>query len=355
MAEMRFNDQCIKPAVTITFGVLFLLHFFTAYSQNDSDRNKASRDGERQLYQQSVNEHYAVQYIRLLATVISRGGNIPANSSDAAGDHVNPAREVIDSWLQKNGESIYGTKASPLPLQNWGVATMNRDRLYLHVFNWPADGKLYAGGILSRISRAWFLANPSRKIDIQQLASGDIRLLLPDKAPDTINTVIVLQIKGKLKADSTYFIVPGNMPHHLEAFDAALKSRDLRHGLDNETGSYYIEGWERDDQLVSWKFRTIGPARFKVIIKYFAPEASSGGIYFLQLFHNYSAQSPPERIYNFSHTVSTRSDMTVEVSEQLDEIDIPNAGTYTLSLAPLTINKTELMKLLEIQLIPTDK
>jgi hypothetical protein len=48
----------------------------------------------------------------------------------------------IGKWIDKNRESIYQTHASPLPLQSWGVTTMKKNLVYLHVFNWPADGKL---------------------------------------------------------------------------------------------------------------------------------------------------------------------------------------------------------------------
>ena len=49
--------------------------------------------------------------------------------------------------MKKNGESIYGTQASPLAATPWGRCTRKTTRrrptrLYLHVFNWPHDGKL---------------------------------------------------------------------------------------------------------------------------------------------------------------------------------------------------------------------
>ena len=53
----------------------------------------------------------------------------------------------IGRWMKVNGESIYGTQKSPLPLQSWGVSTQKGNLLYLHVFAWPKDGKLIVGGL----------------------------------------------------------------------------------------------------------------------------------------------------------------------------------------------------------------
>ena len=41
----------------------------------------------------------------------------------------------IGKWMNTNGASIYGTTASGLPLQNWGVSTLKNNKLYLHVFH----------------------------------------------------------------------------------------------------------------------------------------------------------------------------------------------------------------------------
>jgi hypothetical protein len=49
--------------------------------------------------------------------------------------------------MEANSESIYGTTASPLPEQPWGRTTVKGNRVYLHVFSWPADGKLRVPGL----------------------------------------------------------------------------------------------------------------------------------------------------------------------------------------------------------------
>ena len=67
--------------------------------------------------------------------------------------------EGVGNWMQKNKESISATK-SRLPPQSWGVTTAQNNKLYLHVFNWPHDGKLYVGGLKTPVNKAYLLETP---------------------------------------------------------------------------------------------------------------------------------------------------------------------------------------------------
>ena len=56
--------------------------------------------------------------------------------------------QAIGAWMKVNGESIYGTYGEPVrearlgPLHAEGDQRAGKTRLYLHVFDWPKDGKL---------------------------------------------------------------------------------------------------------------------------------------------------------------------------------------------------------------------
>ena len=114
----------------------------------------------------------------------------------------------------------------------------------------------------------------------------------------------------------------------------------------------YLDGWKKKDQSVSWQFRTESqsPLRFKMVIKYLATQETSGGSYAVIVDRNNAASS--DELYNSKHDVST--DAKNVITQDLGDISLEN-GSYTLKLVPVTINKEELMKLLEVQLIPLDK
>ncbi len=86
--------------------------------------------------------------IRTLVDIVSKGGNFLLNVGPT-GDGTIPAESVermtaIGNWMAVNGESIYGCGAAGLDTPAWGRLTRSNDgqRLYLHVFDWPTDGKL---------------------------------------------------------------------------------------------------------------------------------------------------------------------------------------------------------------------
>ncbi len=55
-------------------------------------------------------------------------------------------KEVGD-WLKLYGECIYGTKGGPvLPTAAYG-ATYTSKAVYIHIWEWPADGKITIEGL----------------------------------------------------------------------------------------------------------------------------------------------------------------------------------------------------------------
>ena len=293
-------------------------------------------------------------FIQLLASAASRGGNLLMNIGPK-GDGAFDVKDLailngIGKWMEKNNESIYGTTAGPLPYHSWGVSTLKKNKIYLHVFDWPKDGKLYVSGF-AKIDNGHLLSDPSRKISIQYLPGGDIRLVVPNHAPDTINTVIVFDYKGQSFPDSVHFITRNTMKERFLAFDAIQNGKGFSFG-DGKSNRYYLDGWKKKDQSVSWQFRTenSSPLRFKIVIKYLAEQETNGGSYAVIVDRNYSASSA--ELYNSKHGVST--DAKNVITQDLGNILLGN-GSYTLKVIPVTISKKELMKLLEIQLIPLDK
>ena len=84
--------------------------------------------------------------IQNLVDYASKGGNYLLNVGPTA-EGLIPAESVerlakVGAWMKLNGESIYGTSAGPFKSLGWGRCTRKGPRLYLHVFNRPADGIL---------------------------------------------------------------------------------------------------------------------------------------------------------------------------------------------------------------------
>ena len=136
--------------------------------------------------------------VRNVIDTASKGGNYLLNVGPTA-EGVIPQPSIerlagIGKWMKVNGDAIYATTASPFSTQlAWGRATAKPGKLYLHVFDWPANGTLTVPGYTDRVARAYLMANP--KVDLTTKPSaGGLLIQVSSPAPDPIATVIVLEI-----------------------------------------------------------------------------------------------------------------------------------------------------------------
>ena len=143
------------------------------------------------------------ELIRTLADVASKGGNFllnvgppsdglfPQASLDRLGD--------IGAWMKKNRGSINGTSASPFRALPWGRCTEHRTTagtmLYLHVFDWPSDGRLVVPGLLSDPGRAYLMADVRTPLPLSR-SEDALVVSLPLSPPDPSDPVVVLEIDG---------------------------------------------------------------------------------------------------------------------------------------------------------------
>ncbi len=139
--------------------------------------------------------------VRKLVDVVSKGGNFLLNVGPTAeGQIPRPSIERlagIGRWMEANGRSIYGTTASPFQRLPWGRCTAKPGVLYLHVFDWPGDGKLLAPGLQNDVTQAYLLADDARAELTTKRTDEGVVVRVPAEAPDAIDTVVVLEIDGE--------------------------------------------------------------------------------------------------------------------------------------------------------------
>jgi alpha-L-fucosidase len=139
--------------------------------------------------------------IHNLVDIASKGGNYLLNVGPKE-DGTFPQESIdrlkaIGAWMKVNQEAIYATKASPIAPFSWGRCTSkegkNKTTLYLTVFDWPTDGKLYIPALKNEIISAKLLAAGNVKVKSD---NDGITISVPDKAPDSIASVIKIEVKG---------------------------------------------------------------------------------------------------------------------------------------------------------------
>ncbi|MBN1509005.1 MAG: alpha-L-fucosidase, partial [Sedimentisphaerales bacterium] len=135
------------------------------------------------------------ELIRNLADIASKGGNFLLNVGPTPeGLFPRPIErrlEEIGDWMAVNSESIYGTTASPIGVPDWGRCTAKGNKLYLHVFGWPADGKLEVPLAGAKARKAYLLADRRHALPVET-DQDKVTISVPNTAPDAIDSVIVL-------------------------------------------------------------------------------------------------------------------------------------------------------------------
>jgi alpha-L-fucosidase len=154
----------------------------------------------------------ARQLIRNLSDISSMGGNYLLNVGPTA-EGVIPEPEVerlkaIGKWMKTNGEAIYATQAGPfVPKPSWGRATQKSrpeggTTLYLHVWEWPANGRILLPGVRQTALSGRLLAGGAA-VSTAQTPDGLV-VTLPGAAPDPDVSVAALEFAEPIQGRASH-------------------------------------------------------------------------------------------------------------------------------------------------------
>lgn len=133
--------------------------------------------------------------LRKLVDIVSKGGNFLLNvGPDFEGNIPIVAQNTlhdIGRWLNVNGEAIYGTSKNPFPYLSYGTATRKGQTIYLHIFEWPENGRLMVP-LLNRIESAFLLEDREHKLKARHRKGIGSEILLPSYPPDKNISVLAV-------------------------------------------------------------------------------------------------------------------------------------------------------------------
>jgi alpha-L-fucosidase len=281
-------------------------------------------------------------FIQLLAKAAARGGNILMNVGPMGDGRMDPKdvailKRLADWWIV-NGESIRGTTRTPLPVQAWGESTRKGNTLYLHVFNWPANGELVVGGLKSNVKRARLLAERT----IQQppaLKAGrenslDVKISgLPAIPPGEGDFVIVLECDGAIQTDTGRLLQPGFANDTLRVFDADLHGSGLKFGP-GKVRDAHVTGWTKADDYIAWPVRLNRDAMFEVLVTYDAEPDSAG--------NTFELMAGKQKLQGTVAAGLIRTNALGRISL--------TSGSGELRISPVALKQGELMQLRTVEL-----
>jgi len=113
-------------------------------------------------------------------------GNIQQEFSDTL--------KAVGKWLEKNGETIYGTRGNIITPQQWGLLTAKNKTAYVHILNKPEQtGYIFIPGLKEKVNQG-FLFDGKTAIKFKQVPEG-IFVYTDGISFDETDTIIKLEFK----------------------------------------------------------------------------------------------------------------------------------------------------------------
>lgn len=212
---------------------------------------------------------------RLISTV-ARGGTYMLNVGPKAdGTIPEPATRTLQAsgrWISKYPQVIYGAEASPwkhaLP---WGDVTRNNKSLYLTVYDWPENGKLYLPGLKNEISSLRLL-NGDIGTDIS--FSRDERYVtieLPPRELEDFVSVIEMEIKGEPIVDTHVALDPEMTTeittHFADTVNCTIQNKRWMEKFGEWKTVQNIYQWKPGSKA-TWEVNVLEPGEYEVELVY---------------------------------------------------------------------------------------
>lgn len=282
--------------------------------------------------------------IRMLVEVVSKGGNLllnvgPKPDGTIQAEFVERLNAMGD-WMKVNSEAIYGTTASPFArLPFFGRATVKGNTLYLHVFQWPKEGRLRVPGLKNLVTNAHLMGRTEKLATRRD--GDDILVALPPTAPDEVASVVVLQLDGAPQV-TPYYLRPapdGTIAAGVESCEIDTRF-EQRAKKENILGHVYLSHWTRNDDVPTWTLMVPKAGRYKVAVRYASPRGSTGT--------EFSVVSGTGQVSG--KVQNTDGDLVFKRFE-IGEISL-GSGEQTLQVKPAAKGGVEAMRLEQVILTP---
>jgi alpha-L-fucosidase len=275
--------------------------------------------------------------VRNLIDIASKGGNYLLNVGPTS-EGLIPAPSIerlkeVGAWMKVNHEAIYSTSASPFKKLSWGRCTQKPGKLYLHVFDWPADGRVQVP-LSSPVKKAYLLAHKSRKLQVESNADGKT-ILLPSASPTPYAGVVVLEITGQpevLQAASQRIRQAADGTLTLKADDAEIVGNTLH--VEEHDGIGNLGFWTDANDYAQWPVTITKAGTFNVVATFACAPGSEGSTCTLTIGDQTFSQTVPATASWGDFTTETAGQITLDKTGQfnvtLKASDVPHGAVINL-------------------------
>jgi alpha-L-fucosidase len=288
------------------------------------------------------------ELVRRLVTINAKGGNFLLNVGPQS-DGALPEASVkvfrtVGQWIDKNAEAIYGTTHSPFPELTWGECTARPGKLYLHVFQWPKNGRLRVPGLHADVRKIVLLESGQR---VKFTRDGDDLIVrLPEAMPDPMATVINLDYRGALSVDPGRTLMEGvvttfESPQATLSGQASVKKHSWMEEFGDWKHAHVVEQWTASGDVVSWNFRAVAPGDYWIELTYSFPSGSGtreGVIVLNDEALHFQTQPTGDKVQHF-------------FDHRIGLMKVKQPGPCKLSIHPVD-DDADFVKLKSVRLVP---
>ncbi|MEC0203885.1 alpha-L-fucosidase [Paenibacillus lautus] len=293
------------------------------------------------------------ELIEQLLRVAATNGNLVLNvgplGNGAIDDTSRRLLETVGSFLERNGEAIYGTRGSPIGTPQWGYCTWKpeEDLLYLLVREWPQDGFLILPGLASGVQYARPIGAKAKMghLPFRKLGPWDWQIDVRSVPQDAYATVIELKLNGEqLESNGTPRFI-SQMPNTFWAYDGVIEGDGLRYD-NGKRGHDGVTGWTAPNAAVQWTFRSQEktPIYCRVIVTLSAAADQAGGHFELSLDEQ-----------KLTCTVKDTGGDECWGEFEMGQLTILSAGIHRLEVRGLSLVSDSLMNLRKVTLLPMER
>ena len=297
--------------------------------------------------------------IKLLTNIVSKGGVYLLNvGPDALGNLPQPAVDsLLDAggWLSQNGEAIYGADPSPYVKEfAWGAITTKPGKLYLHLYEWPADGSLQLAGFNATITGGYLLADSSVRVKAE-VADELLTVRLPERAPAGIGyvPVVVLTTEGEVKVNNALTNdLKGTIT--LPAYLANLHLTDSSR-MSIEGGGIAYHYYDTADWM-DWNFTVATPGTYDIIL-HTAVGPWAGWVKGHQVAIQFQDSVYQREIKDYGRTENLSTLHWQDAPLPIATVTVDRVGEYRLRLKPQKINRfrNQGLRVRKVTLVPSDQ
>lgn len=135
------------------------------------------------------------QLIQTMVKAAGYGANFLLNTGPMPNGKIQPENidtlMVMGEWLEKYGETIYGTRKGPFIPSAWGASTQKGNKIFLHVLDYNKE-TLTVAKLPKKVKSATFFDDQS-KVIFKDTKEG-IVLNIPNSKKKPIDTIILLEM-----------------------------------------------------------------------------------------------------------------------------------------------------------------